>query len=270
MNGALFQQMLKVHGKGIGSYSIGAAIYMLLMVWVFPTISENTKAIDDLMKALPPEFSDAFGLESGFSSFEGYIAGEFYGLLMPLILTLFIVTKSTQLMARLVDRGSMAYVLAAPTTRRKVAATQAVILVIGLFLIVLMTTLAGFVGFALFIEDASTVDSGRFIWLNVAIFLLFFAIAGLSFMFSCFMNDEKKALGLSGLVAFGFFSLDIVAKVSDKLEWLRFATLYTWYTPSEIVTGKEGLLLQGSLLAVIGLVAFAVGVTVFRKRDLPL
>lgn len=270
MNFVLFKQMLKVHGKTIMNYAFGSAFYMILMVWVYPSIAENTKAMEDLMKTLPEGLSKVFNLETGFNSFEGYISGKFYELLLTIILTLFIIFLSTQLVARLVDRGSMAYLLSTPTTRGKVAFTQAMVLITGTFLIMFMTTLAGFAGFALFIEDTDSLRVSRFIQLNLSAFWLFFAIGGISFLISCLLNDEKKALGLSGLMAFGFFSLDILAKLSEKLDWVSYITIYSFYKPSQIVAGEAEFLLQSASLLVIGLVAFGAGIAFFQKRDLPL
>jgi ABC-2 type transport system permease protein len=42
--------------------------------------------------------------------------------------------------------------------------------------------------------------------------MLFFAVGGISFFVSSFANDEKKALGFSGVLVFGMFGLDMLGK----------------------------------------------------------
>jgi ABC-2 type transport system permease protein len=177
---------------------------------------------------------------------------------------------STQLIAKLVDQGSMAYLLSTPTTRGKIAFTQASVFFSSILLIMAITTLSGFIGTALFIEDANAFHAEKFIQINIGAFLLFFAVGGISFLISSLANDEKKAMGISGVIAFGFFSLDMMGKISEKIEWLRNLTIYSLFRPSEIVTGEADLTLAWILLGVIGLVSIGLGIIMFRKRDLPL
>ena len=80
---------------------------------------------------MPQGLTNAFNLGSGFGTVEAFISGEYYGLLLVLILSIFCILFTTQLMAKLVDQGAMAYLLVVPTTRTKVALTQAVVFVTG-------------------------------------------------------------------------------------------------------------------------------------------
>ncbi|MFJ8262790.1 ABC transporter permease subunit [Rummeliibacillus sp. NPDC094406] len=270
MNFSLYKHMMKVHLKGMMNYAIGSAFYMLLMVWVYPSIAENTKSLNDFMKVMPKGVMKAFGFENGFGSFESYISGEYYGVILTIILTIFCVMLPTQLMAKLVDQGSMAYLLATPTTRGKIAFTQASVLLTGVFLIMLITTISGFVGYGIFMKGENSFHAIKFIQLNIATLFLFIAVGGISFLISCLANDEKKALGISGVIAFGFFSLDMIGKISDKVEWLRNITIYSLFRPSEIVSGSADIVQTSIILCFIGILTAGIGILIFRKRNLPL
>ncbi|MNW37789.1 ABC-2 family transporter protein [compost metagenome] len=269
MSRILYKQMMKVNMKTFMNYAFGSAFYILLMFWIYPSIGKNVSAIDELVNAMPEGIGRAFGL-SGFGTAEAFISGEYYGLILILLLAIVCVQLSTQLIAKLVDQGSMAYLLSTPITRAKVALTQAVVLTTGLFLIMLVTTLAGFVGNAWFLQGEYEFNISRFIEMNVAAFLLFFAVGGISFLVSSLSNDEKRALGISGFITFGFFSLDLVGKFSDKTEWLRNLSIFSLYKPGDIINGTVNLWISFTILAVIGLTTFGLAIYFFRKRDLPL
>lgn len=269
MNAALYRKMMLVNLKGFLNYAFGSAFYILLMFWLYPSIAPNTKAIDDLVKAMPAGVGRAFGL-NGFGSAEAFISGEFYGLILVLLLSIVCVQLSTQLMAKLVDQGSMAYLLSTPTTRGRIALTQAAVLITGLFLIMAVTTLAGIAGNAWFLGGDYPFDTSRFLQMNTAAFLLFFAVGGISFLVSSLSNDERKALGLSGVLAFGFFSLDLLGKLSEKLDWMRAVSIYSLYRPGEIINGQADEVVSFLLLTAIGLVTFGLGILCFKRRDLPL
>ncbi|RTE11560.1 ABC transporter permease subunit [Paenibacillus whitsoniae] len=270
MNSALYKHMMKIHLKGIMNYAFGSAFYILLMFWLYPSFATDNKALDDLIKSLPKGITNAFNLGSGFGTVEAFISGEFYGLLLVLIVAIFCVMFSTQLVAKLVDQGAMAYLLAVPTTRGKVAMSQALVLFSGLFLIMAVTTLCGFAGYALFIGDLNDFNGGAYLRMNIAAFLLFFAVSGISFLISSLSNDEKRAMSISAGLTFGFFSLDLLGKLSDAISWLRHISYFSLYDPSGIIGGRTDLWVPWTILAAIGLVGFGIGIGAFRKRDLPL
>lgn len=269
MSGALYKQMMRVNLKGFLNYAIGSAFYILLMFWLYPGIAKNTEALDDIVATMPEGVGRAFSL-NGFDSAEAFISGEYYGLILVLILAIVSVQLSTQLMARMIDRGSMAYLLSTPTTRVRIALTQACVLVSGLLLILGATTLAGFAGKAWLLGDRYAFDGGRFVLLNAAAFLMFFAVAGIAFLVSAASSDEKRALGLSGAIVFGFYSLDLLGKLGDGIAWMRDLSIFSLYRPGDIVGGEAFPAVGFTLLAAIGLAAFGAAVLVFRRRDLPL
>jgi len=268
MNMTLYKQMMKVNLKGFMNYSFGSAFYILFMCWLYPGIAENAKAIDSVVQSMPEGIGRAFGL-NGFGTAEAFISGEYYGLILVLILSIVCVQLSTQLMAKLVDQGSMAYLLSSPTTRVKIALTQALVMTTGLFLIIAITTIAGIASRTWFLEGFEF-DTTRFIQMNISAFLLFFAVGGITFLISSLANDEKKAVGISGFITFGFFSLDLIGKLSTQLDWMKSITIFTLYRPGDIINGKADLLTSYTALLAIGLVSIALAIIIFRKRDLPL
>ncbi|GIO30082.1 MULTISPECIES: ABC transporter permease subunit [Paenibacillus] len=268
MNMALYGQMLKNHLRTMASYAFGSAFYILLMFWIYPSMATQSENLNAIIASMPEGVSKAFSLENGFGSVESFISGEYYGLLFVLILSIFSIMTATQLMARLVDQGSMAYLLAAPTTRVKVALTQAAVLLTGLFLISLVTTLAGYGGYAWFIGDVGELDSGSFLLLNLGAFLLFFAVCGISFFISAVSGDEKRALGLSGFVVFGFFSLNLVGKISEKLSWMQHISLFSLFNTADIVKGEVRWTPVVLILLAVGIAGFAAGILLFRKKSL--
>ncbi|MDR0268420.1 ABC transporter permease subunit [Paenibacillus sp.] len=270
MNMPLYGQMLKNHLRTMINYAFGSAFYILLMFWIYPNMATQSETMNELITSMPEGLSRAFGLENGFGTIDSFISGEYYGLLFMLILSIFSIMTSTQLMARLVDQGSMAYLLSAPTTRVKVALTQAVVLLTGLLVIVAVTTLAGYGGYAWFIGNLSDFDSKGFLQLNLGALLLFFAICGISFFISAVLNDEKRALGISGAIVFVFFSLNLVGKISDKLAWMKHISLFSLFNTADIVKGTVHWAPVVLILLGVGIAGFSAGIMMFRKRSLPL
>nr|MDH3155690.1 ABC transporter permease subunit [Bacillus licheniformis]MDH3162463.1 ABC transporter permease subunit [Bacillus licheniformis] len=270
MNLSLYKQMLRTNMKGIMSYGVGSAFYILLILGIYPSIAGNAEDIEKMIKSMPEGFLNAFGFENGLGNLEDFISGEYYGLIFIVILSIFSVMLSTKLLAKRVDQGSMAYILSAPTTRGKVAFTQATVLTTGLLIIMAVTTAAGLAGYHLMLGGDYDFNVSRFLVLNLLGFLLFFAVGGISFLFSAISNDEKRALGLSGGITFLFFSFDLLGKLSEKTEWLRSLSVFSLFRPGDIVNGSTDIAQVSLVLAAVGFAAFALSILIFKKRDLPL
>ncbi|MCY0870870.1 MAG: ABC transporter permease subunit, partial [Firmicutes bacterium] len=195
MNRTFFQSMLKIHGKTTLSYGFGMAAYMMLVIWVYPSIARSP-ALNTLLKSMPQGMLKLFGYQSGVSQVGDYLAGEFYGLIYVIILAIYTVIASTKLIAHLVDNGSMAYLLATPVSRTKIALTQAVQLIVGIIVIGICATASALLGVHWFVRSGG-LDVRHFIEMNIVGMLLFLVIGSYSYVFSCLARDERTALSMS-------------------------------------------------------------------------
>ena len=105
--------------------------------------------------------------------------------------------------------------------------------------------------------------------LNLGIFLLMFAIAGISFMFSCIFNLTKNSLTFGAGIPIAFLIFEIMSQASGELENLKYLSLNTLFNPSAI-TGGGTFAPQFIILAVLGAALYLVGIKVFKEKDLPL
>ncbi|WP_144701393.1 ABC transporter permease [Fictibacillus phosphorivorans] len=264
----LYLAMMKNHGKMLGGFIYGASAYIVLIIWIYPSIADM-KGFNEMIAALPEGMRKLIGMENGINSLSDYIAGEFYGMLLLIILMVYVILTSTRVMARLVDQGSMAYLLATPNSRVKVAITQAAVLLTGLALIVGFTTLSG-IAASEWLIDGYQLDVPSFITLNLLTFLVFSSIAGYCFFISSVNNDEKKALGISAGITLLFYMLNMAGKLSEKTEWMLNFTIFKWYDPIKMINNETEALWIGCALGILTFLLFMLSVAAFKKRNLPL
>jgi len=268
MNIALYKQMLKRNSRSFASFSLGSSFYLLLVIALYPSIA-STKSMDELLKQMPSGFLKAFGLEGGFSTLSDFIAADYYGVLMIVILAVFSLTTAMQLVVKLVDQGSMAYLLATPHSRATIIRTQGAVLVTGLAAIMGTMTAAGLAGGYLLVDDVSF-DAWSFIKMNIAAFFLFFVLSAFSFFISCVTNQAKRAIGIATAITILSYALDLAGKLSDNVSWLRSFSLFSLFDPVAIAKGTESILWISLLLCGIGAIFYVLAILLFSKRDLPL
>src|SRR5690625_70203 len=132
MNLSIYKHMMKINMKILLGLGIGSAAYVTLMTVIFPMISDNIEKIEDIMNIVPEALLRALDMES-INSYEQFISAEYYGLFYLFILSAFVIIISINLLAKLVDRGSMAYLLSTRVSRVQIVITQITVLISGLF-----------------------------------------------------------------------------------------------------------------------------------------
>ena len=215
-----------------------------------------------------PQVMGMFGMSSPGTTLTSFLANYLYGFLMLIFPLLYAVIASNRLVARHVDRGSMAYLLASPNSRRRVVMTQMVVLLSGLTFLVFFCTVLGIVCSELWFPDE--LEIGRFILVNVGVYCLHLALSGLCFFASCASNESKYAIAIGAGFPLFFYLVHMLANMGGKLEKLKYATFFTLFDPTALAAGKTSAMIGCAFLAAAGILLYAVGCITFCKRDLPL
>jgi ABC-2 type transport system permease protein len=231
----------------------------------------NMQFIEASVNALPPGLSAAVGMDRVPTSLTDFAADYFYGFLVQLFLTLHVAIVPIRLVVSYVDRGAMSYLLATPNTRKKIAGTQAVYLILSLALMALLMTAAA-VAFCAAVHPGR-LDVGAFLRLNFTVFLLSVAMGGISFFFSCIFNESRFAIAASAAVLVGFFVISVIARIGHGegiYGVIDNFSIYSLVKARSIVSGEASLLLSNGLLVLIATASLGGGILVFSRRDLPL
>ena len=253
------------------NYIVFIIIFGVLMLYLPIIISmynpKTQESLDEILTMLPQQLISAMGFTGDMGSLLTFIATYFYGFLILLLPMIYTITVANRSIASLVDRGSMAYLLATPNTRRKIAGTQGSFLLISTTLLLSFITLAGILICELLFPG--DLDVKGFLLLNLGALLLYFALTGISFFASCIFNDAKDSLALGAGLPVAFLLLQMISDIGEKFNFLKYLSLYTLFDPASITSGKNNLP-SFLVLAVIGVILYSAGIASFRRRDLPL
>lgn len=266
MNGVLYGNVLKANAKAISSYAFGMLFYLWLFIWIYPSFA-GSQALNSLFQQMPKGMMKVLGYTTGITHISDFLGGEFYSLLYLIILAIYSIFVATKLVAHLIENGSMAYLLATPVSRTRVAFTQAAVLVSGVLLIGLVSTVGVLLGVHWFVHN-SGLNAGYFIQMNLVGAMLFCVVAGYSFLFSCLAKDERTALGLSTFVTLIFYVLNMVGDLSHKFAWVSHLSLFAAFVPQNLIHGTGHFLLETLSLAAAAIVLFAIAIFGFRSRQL--
>jgi ABC-2 type transport system permease protein len=209
-----------------------------------------------------------FGM--GMNSTVAMSAISYYNMLPEIFLAIYVVITASGLIAAKVERGTMVYVLSTPIKRSKVVMTQAIYLIVSLFLMFLISAVCHIIATSLSAGGLLDGDVSKILFLNLGLFALGLAYSGICFLASSIFNTTKQSSGLGGAIVGAQIIFPIVAMFSANYAFLKYLTLSTLFDIQEVMTGDEWFLLKMAILAVIGLVFYGVSIVAFKERDLPL
>lgn len=266
MSAALFKASAR------SNWLIGAIILAIMMMYmvtiVFMYDPAGTDALNAMLATLPEGLVKAMGYSTLASDLTGFIASYYYGFIVVMFPLIYSTIVANRLVAMHVDRGSMAYLLSTPNSRLRIAATQAVYLIVTVTLLFALLTAAGVAISAALFPGELEIDT--FLWLNLYAWLLFCAVSGISFFFSCVCNESKYAVAFGAGLPVLFWVMDMLANVSSQLDWLRALTLFSLFQPQEVLAGTSGAGWAGLVLVLVALTLYGAGIALFNRRDLHL
>ncbi len=247
------------------------AVFALLCMYTTVIVYMYNPELSDMLSGYQealPELMAAVGMTGAASDLLEWMQIYLYGfimLLFPLIFTLVMVQK---LLLGQIESGTLANLLATPNSRKKVICTQMVSLILGVALLILLVTAVGVVSCeALFPGE---LDVGKYLALNFSTFLLQASVAGIAFLAACFASGGRFYYLVGAGLPVLFFFIQMASNMGEKLEGLRYATIYSLLPVEGIL--KENILFPVQNLALLGIAAvlFGLGAWQFCRRDLHL
>lgn len=262
----LFRMNLKGCWKMLLALLAALLLYFTVITMFYDP--EGMEALDNIIKALPNGVMDAFGMGHPATTLTGMLANYFFGFIVLLFPTILMIVLANGLMAKHIDRGSMANLLATPHSRWAIAGTQAAFLFVAMAALqVAFTLLSWLIAHLIFPGELAV---GPYWQLNLAAGLTFFALSGMVYAASCLSNDTSHAMVFVAGIPVLFFLMKMIGQAGDKFQWVARLSLYAQFSPIDIAQGAGLPTGPVCLLLALGVAGYGLGIVGFAKRNLPI
>jgi ABC-2 type transport system permease protein len=241
------------------SLAVAAVAAMYASFW--PTV--NSPQMQQALRSYPQGLLEALNYNDLFSA-AGYVGSTVYGLLVPLLVTVFAISYGTSAVAGDEEAGTLDLVLAHPVSRTRLAlqrfgALGAALLVIGAVLWLAMLAITG-------PGQLDDISAAEFAAATVQLVLLGACIGGLAFAVGAATGRKAVAIGAAAAVAVLAYLANGTLPQLEGLEWTRDVSPWHWMVGGEPL--KNGLQV-GDSLRLLGTTAVLVGLGTwaFNRRD---
>lgn len=259
---ALFAKTLRDRRRGLAGWSLGLAALTGLVFLYWPSVRDSPdlqRFAEDL-----PEGVRALVGDTDFTSPAGYLNGELFAIMVPLLFLIVTIAMGARAIAGEEERGTMDLLMSMPLSRtrmllEKVAAGLVLVATLGIVLLL-----------ALLVGAAATdmnLPVSRLISVTVMTVALAFPFGGIALVVGCATGRRAAALGAASSAAVAAYVVNALAPLTQGLEPIRGLSPFAWYGSSEVL--RRGLAV-GDLLLLVGTGAALVGLALalLEHRDL--
>lgn len=259
---AEFKHALRRMRWQIIGWSVGIALYGLLMVFFFPSMVDMGDMMGQYISMFPEAMLAFFDNIYAISTPMGYLDVYFFSYL-HLIIGILAISTATGLLVGDEEKGLLDLVLAQPVGRTSLFFGRYFALVTALAIILF----AGWLSWAMPAESVGF----ELTWLQLLLpFLPLFAVlllfAAIALLFSLVLPAARLAGMLSGTLLVGNFLLGGLSKLNESLQPLMKYLPLNYYQGGTAVEGLEGRWLFGLLLTAL-LITAAAWLS-FLRRDI--
>ncbi|MAZ97217.1 MAG: hypothetical protein CMP53_06830 [Flavobacteriales bacterium] len=265
MNKVLYYKELKRNRKNTLIWTSIVVAFTFLILSIYPSFSQMGDQMTELMSTLPQEYARALGMDEGtWSSIIGFYS-TYYGIYITLLIGIFAASTGATIIGKEERDGTAEFLLTRPVTRSNIVTTK--LMALGTLLAVVYSTQTIFavLGMNLFGDD---VLWGHFVTMHVHGFVLISFFTAAAVLFSSYLSPKLNYMGPVVGMIFGSFFLDAIAKATDAVSWLGFASPY-YYLQLQAESGTLEVNWGSCIvLIIIALLMLRAGHARYLKRDI--
>ncbi len=259
----MFGRELKINLKNFIIWT-GILLALFLMVFlIYPSLvaEENISSMNDMMEMFPEDVLKAFNMDiSGIDSAFGWLKTEGFVFLL-LITGVYSSILGANILLKEENDKTIEYLNGLPITRRQIVLSKAGCGFLYILLMVVIVGVFNYIGLVL----SGDFDKKVYLLLSITpcfSSLVFFAI---SLFLSTFTHKTKKVFGLSLGIVFVSYFLQIVSEMSDKVEKLKYLSVFTLADIRNVITERT-INPVAVVVTILLIIVFTVMATVHYER----
>lgn len=208
----------------------------LLMLMLYPAFKDAFAQLEELLSVYPEAFLEAFGMGEGgldMSDIYGWFGVEGY-LFVNLIGGSYAGILGGSILSKEEDDKTIEFLLSKPISRDRILFGKFIVVGINLLILNTIVSIILLVTFSLFGELHLVV------WLlySFAPFILQMIFASISFLVSIFITKSRQVLSISLGVVIGMYVVDLISKLTEEAEFLKYITPYEYINAVTIVNDE--------------------------------
>ena len=260
VNITLYKREMKGSIKLLVIFAAVVTLYVSIIISMYD--AEQMALLDGIVETMP-EIMAAVGMKAGAASLLSFMISYLYGFILLIFPMVYCILRGNGLIAKYIERGSMVSLTAAPIKRRTVAFTQLTVLVSGILILVVYSTVLQIICSE--INAPGELNVSQLLRINVGLLCLHLFIGGICFLASCIFSDTRYSVGVGAGIPALMYVLQMLSNVGANAEKAKYFTFFTLFRPDDIIAGDSSAVIGVAVLLIGSMVLYTLGIIVFSK-----
>ena len=241
-------------------YAVGIALYMLVIVVLYPSFKHSTE-LNKLTQGNSP-LAALFGATGTLTSPAGWMNVNAYANFLPLIMLLLTIGYGAGAIAGQNEDGTLGLLVVLPLPRRQILAGKTATMIVQALILDLTVVACVYLGRAFQV----TLDPWHVATATLAVLLLGVDFGLIALALGAATGSRATAIGISSALAALCYLISSLAPVVQWIHPLRYASLFYWAVGNQQLSDGAGPGSFAVLLAVAIAGAIAANIA-FRRLD---
>jgi len=259
----IFRWDMKRYMKSTIAWTVVLILLQLMYAAFYPSMAKETEFITKWMKVMPKAFVKLFGLEDmDFSNIMNYLA-MVSSIYVTLVGGVFASLVGVRSVSREENEKTVEFLLSKPVSRFEVVISKffSSLVHVLIFDALLFSSLFMFAN----IYSSSPVEVEKFVVFAFSQVFLHFTLMNISFFVGTLRSDGALSLGLG--TVFVLYVLNMISKITDKAEFLKYFTPFSYADPSTVI--RHGFPeFSGLFFALVNIALLINSIVLFSKKDI--
>ena len=195
---------------------IGIVAFIILQLAFYPTIRDQATELEKSFSELSDSAVALFSDTGDFFSPIGYLSGQIFYLMLPLLLGALAIAAGSSLIGREEREGTLELLLARPISRSRLMLSKALV---GLIIITIVSLIAGLTTAALSKVVDLPVPFDNIMLATFAATALAISFGAIAFMITMLGRTARTAsIGVAGLFAIAGY---LLSSLAGNVEWTK-------------------------------------------------
>lgn len=260
----IMKREFRVNLKSFIIWLSSIVAFVLMIMLMYPLISENADEFMSLMESFPESLMESFGYGAdSFSSAIKFYGGEGY-LFVNLIFFIYVSMLGGGILSKEESEGTSEYLLVKPVSRRKIINSKKAVVFTYMSLITIVVFLINL----LLLTIVDTVDFTGLVLISILPLIAALTFSSIATLISVFISKPRKVLSLGIGMVLGSYVLQVISLISDKVEFLKYFSIFEYINAIPLVNDHSVNFTYVGIMLVIIIITNILSTKFYISKDI--
>jgi ABC-2 type transport system permease protein len=241
-------------------YAVGMALYMLVIVLLYPSFKHSTE-LNKLTQGNSP-LAALFGATGTLTSPAGWINVNAYANFLPLIMLVLTIGYGSGAIAGQDEDGTLGLIVVLPMARERILAQKIIAMVVQALILAITVAVCVYIGHAF----QATLDPWHVATATLAVLALGVDLGLIALALGAATGSRGTAMGIASATAAVCYLISSLAPVVHWIRPLRFASLFYWAVGNDQLPKGAGIA-SFAVFAAVAVTASVAARAAFARLD---